>query len=304
MANVLPQGPLSAYLGVRNQNMEADREGIGLLAKLQAVQQENKRRADELQFRKEDRADARVLARETRDLQLGQAKELREKELAFRADQAEKHFQVRMGQLGLEKQFKEAQLANIADSAAQKKARDAFEMDFKDRELQLRREIQDFKTSQAQQGAGLSGEAAGKIAMADRAVLDIQEARTKLFKDGKMDRGLIAAMNIPFTAGMPLNEDARGAYSRLHNAVAAKLRIETGAAATESEVRGILDRFLPKISDTDQVVRDRLDSLEQFMNTTIDQTKGVRLDALESRKGKKPATPAVPTSGWSIRPAP
>ena len=132
---------------------------------------------------------------------------------------------------------------------------------------------------------GLSGEAAGKVAMADQAIMDLRGARSILFdKDGKMNRSVVAAMNIPLTAGMPGNADARSAYSRMQNAVSAKLRIETGAAATESEVRGILDRFLPKISDPESVAKERLDRLEEFMNITIDLTKGVRPGALRSRQ--------------------
>ena len=145
--------------------------------------------------------------------------------------------------------------------------------------------------------AGLAGESAGKIAMADQAVLDLRDARSLLFDDkGELNRGTVAAMNVPFTAGVPGNTAARSAYSKLHNAVAAKLRIETGAAATESEVKGILDRFLPKISDPASVAAERLDRLENFMNTTIDLTKGVRPDALKSRT-KAPTAPqrGIPT---------
>lgn len=143
--------------------------------------------------------------------------------------------------------------------------------------------------------AGLSGEAAGKVAMADQAVSDIRGARDILFPDGKMDRAAVAAMGVPFTAGLPGHKGARDAYSRLHNAVGAKLRIETGAAATESEVKGILDRFMPRVLDDEQTAKDRMDRLETFMNTTIDLTKGVRPAALRSRAGQ-PA-PVAPGAG-------
>jgi len=159
----------------------------------------------------------------------------------------------------------------------------------------LKKKDLEFKQSQLGAGTGLSGESAGKIAMADQAVVDIRDVRTLLFdKKGELKRGLVAAMNTPLTAGMPGNAEARSAYSKMQNAVAAKLRIETGAAATESEVKGILDRFLPKLGDPTSVAKERLDRLEEFMNTTIDQTKGVRIEQLRSRQGK--AKPTYPTA--------
>ena len=39
MAQYLPPGPLSAYLGVRNTNEAADMEKFGLLARLQQAEQ-------------------------------------------------------------------------------------------------------------------------------------------------------------------------------------------------------------------------------------------------------------------------
>jgi hypothetical protein len=147
---------------------------------------------------------------------------------------------------------------------------------------------------------GVAGETAGRVAMADQAILDIRGARDVLVKDGKVDRKMVAAMNLPLSAGMPFNEGAREAYSKMYNAVEAKLRIETGAAATQREVVSILNRFLPRVSDPDNVAKQKLDRLEDFMKTTLDQTKGVRPEALRSRQAPAPSTPAATRGGATV----
>lgn len=133
-------------------------------------------------------------------------------------------------------------------------------------------------------GGGVSGEAAGKVAMADQAIMDLNAARKIIFdKDGKLNKGIVAGINLPMSGGMPFNTDAKNAYSALYNAMESKLRIETGAAATEREITSILNRFLPRITDTDESAKQKLDRLDSFFNTTIDQTKGVRKELLRSR---------------------
>ena len=278
MAQYLPPGPLSAYLGVRNTNEAADMEKFGLLARLQ--QAEQARRESEA-FRRDQlaaRVEGQQGAIQSRELIAGQAdarqREMTKMQLDFQEGNAKRMHDYRMAGL-------RGDAERQAETARHNKAMEEIS--------KLRTDIAGAKVD----AGGLSGESAGKIAMADQAVLDLQDAKSILFdENGEIKRDIVAAMNIPFTAGMPGNTNARNAYSKIHNSVAAKLRIETGAAATESEVRGILDRFLPKVLDPTSVAKDRLDRLEEFMNTTIDQTKGVRMDQLRSRKPKPTATPS------------
>ena len=141
--------------------------------------------------------------------------------------------------------------------------------------------------------AGVAGETAGKVSMADQAIVDIRETRRLLFdKDGNLNRKIVAAMNVPFTAGMPGNTDARMAYSKLYNAVEAKLRIETGAAATTREVESIVRRFIPSMLDSKETAADKLNRLEIFMSSTLDQVKGIRRDKLRSGGGLVNPAPA------------
>lgn len=122
---------------------------------------------------------------------------------------------------------------------------------------------------------GQSPENAGKIAMGQQAVEAIGTVRGIVFdKDGKLNRSLVAAMNLPIVSGLPGNSQARIARSAIRNAVEAKLRIETGAAATEPEVERTLARFLPTIADTDESAKFKLDELEKFFKTSLSLTKG------------------------------
>lgn len=112
-------------------------------------------------------------------------------------------------------------------------------------------------------------EGAGKVALMTQARQDIEEAKKILFNDkGELRRITAAGMNIPYTAGV--GEESRKAYTRVRNAVAAKLRIETGAAAPVSEVDEIARRFMPSAAmDTSVSAKDKLDRLQEFMDMSL-----------------------------------
>jgi hypothetical protein len=139
---------------------------------------------------------------------------------------------------------------------------------------------------------GQTAESAAKIAMAQQAIDGVRTMRGLMYgQNGQLNRGLLAAMNIPGTAGMPGNEQARIAYSAFRNAAEAKLRLETGAAATEPEVARTLARFMPTPFDTKASADFKLNELERFFQSALSQTKGVR---------KTENTPSTP-QGWSIQ---
>lgn len=124
---------------------------------------------------------------------------------------------------------------------------------------------------------GQSPENAGKIAMAQQAVKDLGAAESLLFgPNGRLKNNVVWGMNVPGVAGMPGNTQARNAYSAIQNAVAAKLRLETGAAANQSEVENIARRFMPTPADTPDSARNKLNRLRDFFNTSLSQTKGVQ----------------------------
>lgn len=134
--------------------------------------------------------------------------------------------------------------------------------------------------------AGLTPENAGKVAMSQQSIDSIGVVRSKIFdKDGNLNRNVIGAMNLPIVSGLPGNSDARITRSAMRNAVEAKLRLETGAAATESEVERTMARFVPTLADTKESAKFKLDELEKFFKSSLSLTKGI----------KKPAVAASPS---------
>lgn len=123
---------------------------------------------------------------------------------------------------------------------------------------------------------GLTPENAGKVAMAQQSVQAIDTAKKIIFdQNGNLNRGIVGAINLPIVAGLPMNSNARIARSALRNAIEAKLRLETGAAATESEVDRTLARFMPTPADTNESAKFKLDELQKFFNSSLSMTKGI-----------------------------
>lgn len=148
---------------------------------------------------------------------------------------------------------------------------------------EIANKIAENKAVEAQKGLPI--ETGGKLAMVKQAQTDIQDVRKMLFPDGtpnSFSRGRAFLSNLPGSRGhlwsglipqaMPFSEMGQKIYSRLQNAVAAKLRVETGAQANPSEVENILQRFGITSASNPKAAWDALDRLEQFMNTTINIT--------------------------------
>jgi hypothetical protein len=142
---------------------------------------------------------------------------------------------------------------------------------------------------------GLPIETGGKLAMVKQAKKDIGEVRKMLFpgkkdingtlqesKPENFNRGLAFASNLPgsrapilgavIPQALPFHESGQKIYSRLQNAVAAKLRVETGAQANPSEVENILARFGVTSASSPEAAWDALQRLEDFMDETINIT--------------------------------
>lgn len=113
----------------------------------------------------------------------------------------------------------------------------------------------------------------GQMAMVQSAKSDLDNYEKLLFPSGKFDRSMIYRTNVPFAAGMPGDTKARQAYSALNNAIAAKLRLETGAQANDQEIEEIAKRFRPNVGDTEASARDKVGRLKQFMETTLGMTR-------------------------------
>lgn len=215
----------------------------------------------DIESRKEARAQQAAVA--TQNYELRKATLEQQRELALQRAQDKKD------QDAINNSFKQRQLEMDAQH------REAMRL-LGQQNLELRKDIQAAK--EAPGGGGLTPENAGKVSMSQQAVDGIGKVRSIIFsEDGKsLNKGLIGAMNLPVVSGLPGNSQARIARTAIRNAVEAKLRIETGAAATESEVERTLARFLPTIGDTPESAKYKLDELEKFFKTSLSLTKGVK----------------------------
>jgi len=105
-----------------------------------------------------------------------------------------------------------------------------------------------------------SAESAGRATMVEQAAEDMGTAIDIIFPDGNYD--LRAAAGV----FMNLGEKGRIGYSALRNAIAAKLRLETGAQANESEIHDIMSRYRPvPYLDNAVAARNKLERLQDFM---------------------------------------
>lgn len=112
-----------------------------------------------------------------------------------------------------------------------------------------------------------TAETAGKLKMLDQAGADVKDIRSIIFDpQGKLKKDVLFGTSVPFTAGV--GGDSRKVYSAIENAVAAKLRAETGAAANVDEVKKTSQRFAPTILDTPESAKYKLDRLEEYVNST------------------------------------
>lgn len=114
----------------------------------------------------------------------------------------------------------------------------------------------------------LSTESAGKLAMLQQGVQDIDKASKIIFSDKGINEDALLGANMPFGGA---GEQGKQLYSYLYNAMEGKIRVESGAAVPDSEVRRLVNRFMPKPSiygpfaDTEKTAKDKLSRLKDFL---------------------------------------
>lgn len=126
---------------------------------------------------------------------------------------------------------------------------------------------------------GLPGESAGKLTMIKQALSDLEGVEKQLFTPaGEFRRGLAFSANIPagrapfigrLIPDVGFGTEARILNSRMNNALEAKLRIETGAAATQEEFDRLQTRFGITGFDTAKSARNKIRRLKEFMRNAI-----------------------------------
>lgn len=124
----------------------------------------------------------------------------------------------------------------------------------------------------------ITPQGAGQVAMLAQGKRDVDRAIGLMFdKDEQgnpttMKRLTVAEARTPFTAG-GWSDDSRQAYSYIQNAVQAKLRAETGAAAPDSEVANIVKRFMPSPMEGSKVAIDKANRLKEFFDLSLDELR-------------------------------
>jgi len=117
-----------------------------------------------------------------------------------------------------------------------------------------------------------SAEAAGKIALIKQGLSDVEAFESQIKnKDGSFDRAKIAGLRV---YGRP---NARDEYSKLNNSLNARLRLESGAAVPEQEVKRAFETFAPNPLDSDATIQSKLGRMKEFFSgaqTEIGQGRG------------------------------
>ncbi len=127
---------------------------------------------------------------------------------------------------------------------------------------------------------GMPAESAGKFAALKDSRQDIKDLRSMLFNEkGELDIKLATLSNIPGSRApligrlipnvSPFHTKAIKINSRMENILSSKLRIETGATATEGEVDNLIRRFGISFKDTTESAKDKLNRLERFIDSAI-----------------------------------
>jgi hypothetical protein len=109
--------------------------------------------------------------------------------------------------------------------------------------------------------APVAVDTAAKLQMMEQGQTDLKKAKELIInKDGKVNRAIIAqaSAGVPFSKGRDLR-------SYILNAVEGKLRIESGAAVPDTEVKRIAVRFIPSVMDADDTVKQKLQRLEEYL---------------------------------------
>jgi len=114
-------------------------------------------------------------------------------------------------------------------------------------------------------------EQAGKTQQLEQAKAEVEAfAKGIIRHDGSVDFANVAKLvKLPFFApGIPFSE-GRKLRTLFSDATEARLRAETGAAATESEINRLRDRFIPRITDTSETIRLKIRLLRDFLNGAL-----------------------------------
>lgn len=144
----------------------------------------------------------------------------------------------------------------------------------------------------------LTPEQAGRVSSLITAHRDIRHVTDRLINSetGAVDRKLLFSTNI-FPGGFPFSE-GKDINGMIYNAIEAKLRLDTGAAANKDEVKRIAKNFIPSLTDDDATIKSKLNRFERYTGDTLDL-----VDPKQTLRGRIGKT--APAAGeWKIEKVP
>jgi hypothetical protein len=151
-----------------------------------------------------------------------------------------------------------------------------------------------------------SSELAGKASMLPGSLEDVKAATDMLVdpKTGDVNRTAVisASPPIPFVGALPVG-GGREVDSRLTGAIDTLIRARTGAAATESEMDRMTGMYMPRATDSDSVVKSKLDRLNRdltVMQEQIARGKGGVENAVQVPAGAPPEAPGMAAVGEQL----
>ncbi len=109
-------------------------------------------------------------------------------------------------------------------------------------------------------GKELSGEIKAKLGLLNSARESLNEAKGILFKDGAYRSGLASQMLNPLRTG-----PAADLYNSMFEAMSNRLRAESGANISDTEIKSQTDRFVPKPWDSAEVAANKFMRFERFI---------------------------------------
>jgi len=119
----------------------------------------------------------------------------------------------------------------------------------------------------------LSAEAAGKVALVMQGENAVKDIEGLMFdQKGKLNKGLLAQFagkNIPLVGGVLPNgvtTEGRKLYTALYNMNNAKLRLESGAAVPEEEVKRATDAYIAGLLDDEESAKFKLQAPRQYFS--------------------------------------
>lgn len=127
--------------------------------------------------------------------------------------------------------------------------------------------------------------------LAEESIDNLALAKQTLFKDGKINRAaLLESVDAPFLGTVAVGE-GRDLTQAIERSIQNSVYLKTGTAAPEGEMRRLLKQYAPSKYDSDEQIKNKINSLEKFLKSNAPDYETSVPDT-----AKKDSLPA----GWTV----